>query len=159
MKIPKSIRQFVDIFSRLPGIGPRQAIRLAFYFLRQGLAFQEEFLFSKIAGLFAFVIFTDICGDLAWYYMGKKLRGTPFGEKIHSKIPKAKDVAQNLEKHSSKLVFFSKYIPSSTFAIIFSSLGVMRGVWEKITSLVLMKFRRDAFITSLSVSPSSFAAF
>ena len=85
------------------------------------LAFQEEFLFSKIAGLFAFVIFTDICGDLAWYYMGKKLRGTPFGEKIHSKIPKAKDVAQNLEKHSSKLVFFSKYIPSSTFAIIFSA--------------------------------------
>ena len=44
MKVPKSIRQFVDIFSRLPGIGPRQAIRLAFYFLRQGLAFQEEFI-------------------------------------------------------------------------------------------------------------------
>ena len=44
MKIPKSIRQFVDIFSRLPGIGPRQAIRLAFYFIRQGLAFQDEFI-------------------------------------------------------------------------------------------------------------------
>ncbi|MFA4999543.1 MAG: toprim domain-containing protein [Parcubacteria group bacterium] len=31
MKIPDSIKLFVDEFSRLPGIGPRQAIRLAFY--------------------------------------------------------------------------------------------------------------------------------
>lgn len=44
MKVPKSIKQFVDIFSRLPGIGPRQAIRLAFYFVRQGKAFQQDFL-------------------------------------------------------------------------------------------------------------------
>ncbi len=85
------------------------------------LAFQEEFKFSTIAGLFAFVVFTDICGDLAWYYMGKKLRGTPFGEKIHSKIPRAKDVADHLEKYGAKWVFLSKYIPSSTFTIIFSA--------------------------------------
>lgn len=85
------------------------------------LAFQEEFSFSAISWLFAFVIFTDICGDLAWYYMGKKLRGTPFGEKIHSKIPKAKDIAAHLEKHAGKWVFLSKYIPSSTFTIIFSA--------------------------------------
>ena len=43
MKTPKSIKRFVDIFSSLPGIGPRQAIRLAFYFVRQGKAFQEDF--------------------------------------------------------------------------------------------------------------------
>lgn len=43
MKTPKSISRFVDIFSRLPGVGPRQAIRLAFYFIRQGKAFQHEF--------------------------------------------------------------------------------------------------------------------
>jgi len=43
MKIPKSINRFVDIFSRLPGVGPRQAIRLAFYFVRQGKAFQDDF--------------------------------------------------------------------------------------------------------------------
>ncbi|MFA5052588.1 MAG: toprim domain-containing protein [Parcubacteria group bacterium] len=31
MKIPNSIRLFVDGFSKLPGVGPRQAIRLAYY--------------------------------------------------------------------------------------------------------------------------------
>ena len=85
------------------------------------LAFQEEFRFSEIAWLFAFVVFTDVCGDLAWYYMGKKLRGTKFGEKIHSKIPKADIIAAHLERHASKWVFLSKYIPSSTFTIIFSA--------------------------------------
>jgi recombination protein RecR len=42
MKAPKSIRRFVEIFSALPGIGPRQAVRLAFYFIKQGHAFQNE---------------------------------------------------------------------------------------------------------------------
>src|SRR3989338_4393922 len=36
MKIPDSIKRFVDIFSALPGIGPRQAIRLAFHFIYKG---------------------------------------------------------------------------------------------------------------------------
>ncbi|MDP3953572.1 MAG: toprim domain-containing protein [bacterium] len=42
MKTPKAIKQLVDILSALPGIGPRQAIRLAFYFIRQGKGFQKE---------------------------------------------------------------------------------------------------------------------
>ncbi len=42
MKVPESIKKFVDIFSALPGIGPRQAIRLAFYFVRSGISFQDE---------------------------------------------------------------------------------------------------------------------
>lgn len=36
MKTPDSIKKFADIFARLPGIGPRQAIRLAFYFIYKG---------------------------------------------------------------------------------------------------------------------------
>jgi len=36
MKIPEPIKKFVDAFSELPGIGPRQAIRLAFYFIGRG---------------------------------------------------------------------------------------------------------------------------
>lgn len=43
------------------------------------------------------------------------------GEKIHSKIPKAEIVTAHLEKHGCKWVFLSKYIPSSTFTIIFSA--------------------------------------
>ena len=36
MKIPDQIRRFVDVFSALPGIGPRAAIRLAFHFIYKG---------------------------------------------------------------------------------------------------------------------------
>ena len=42
MKIPKLIRPFVDTFSKFPGIGPRQAIRLAFYMIGQGVSAQDE---------------------------------------------------------------------------------------------------------------------
>lgn len=36
MKIPDSIKPFVDEFSKLPSIGPRQALRLAFYLADKG---------------------------------------------------------------------------------------------------------------------------
>ncbi len=42
MRIPETIKKFVDIFSELPGIGPRQAVRLAFYFIHEGTAFTAE---------------------------------------------------------------------------------------------------------------------
>jgi recombination protein RecR len=42
MKIPTPIRRVVELFSALPGIGPRQAIRLAFYFIHRGVAFEDE---------------------------------------------------------------------------------------------------------------------
>ncbi len=42
MKVPSSLTKFVEIFSALPGIGPRQAIRLAFFFIQQGVAFNDE---------------------------------------------------------------------------------------------------------------------
>lgn len=34
--IPESIKRFIDAFSALPAIGPRQATRLAFHLIRQG---------------------------------------------------------------------------------------------------------------------------
>lgn len=36
--IPRPIQTFIDIFSKLPSIGPRQAMRLAFYFIGLGRA-------------------------------------------------------------------------------------------------------------------------
>ncbi len=42
MKVPPSLGKFVEIFSALPGIGPRQAVRLAFFFIQQGVAFNDE---------------------------------------------------------------------------------------------------------------------
>ncbi len=50
MRIPKVIKQLVDILAALPGIGPRQAVRLAFYLIRQGKNSQRE-LEEAIASL------------------------------------------------------------------------------------------------------------
>lgn len=36
MNLPDSIKKFVDKFSKLPSIGPRQATRLAFYIIGEG---------------------------------------------------------------------------------------------------------------------------
>lgn len=42
MKTPKAIKRVVDILAALPGVGPRQAVRLVFYLLRKGKGFQKE---------------------------------------------------------------------------------------------------------------------
>lgn len=34
--LPSPIEKFIEIFSKLPGVGPRQATRLAFYFINAG---------------------------------------------------------------------------------------------------------------------------
>ncbi len=41
MKIPDSIRPLVDTLSELPGIGPRQAIRISFHLMGRGSSFIE----------------------------------------------------------------------------------------------------------------------
>jgi len=43
MELPKPIQNFIKIFSRIPGIGPRQAMRVAFWLLHQPQAKQTEF--------------------------------------------------------------------------------------------------------------------
>ncbi len=42
MKVTKGTKKLVDILSALPGIGPRQAIRLTFHLIRQGHGIQKE---------------------------------------------------------------------------------------------------------------------
>lgn len=43
MNLPKSVQNFIDVFSRLPGLGPRQSARLAFWLLRQDKKTQNRF--------------------------------------------------------------------------------------------------------------------
>lgn len=50
MKIPNNIREFADLFSELPGIGPRQAIRLAYYIVGRGRGY-SEMLASSITNI------------------------------------------------------------------------------------------------------------
>jgi recombination protein RecR len=53
MDLPQSIKNFINIFSKLPGMGPRQTTRLAFWLLQQEKKSQNDFyhafinLFSK----------------------------------------------------------------------------------------------------------------
>ncbi|MBI1839205.1 MAG: recombination protein RecR [Candidatus Colwellbacteria bacterium] len=42
MRTPEAIRKFVRVFSELPGIGPRQATRLAFHVIHKGSGNQME---------------------------------------------------------------------------------------------------------------------
>lgn len=48
--LPDSLQKFIDLFSALPSLGPRQATRLAFYIIRQGRGAVSE-LTHAIAGL------------------------------------------------------------------------------------------------------------
>ena len=65
MKIPESISRFVDIFSELPGIGPRQAIRLAFHFIHRGPALQSE-----AANILSDLKSIKICKQCFYIYQG-----------------------------------------------------------------------------------------
>jgi recombination protein RecR len=53
VELPKPIKDFIQVFSKLPGIGPRQTTRLAFWLLHQKKETQHDFyhafinLFSK----------------------------------------------------------------------------------------------------------------
>lgn len=40
--LPKAIVNLINVFERLPGIGPKSATRLAFYFLNTPMSFVEE---------------------------------------------------------------------------------------------------------------------
>ena len=47
MAYPESIQKLIDIFTKLPGIGPRQASRFVFFILKQ----KREFISDLIGGL------------------------------------------------------------------------------------------------------------
>lgn len=44
MELPKNLKKVVEILSQLPGLGPRQSLRLAFYFLKKNESFKKTFL-------------------------------------------------------------------------------------------------------------------
>lgn len=40
--LPKAVRDLISVFERLPGIGPKSAVRLAFYLVNTPVSFVEE---------------------------------------------------------------------------------------------------------------------
>lgn len=75
MKTPEPIRKFADLFAELPGVGPRQGLRIALFVVHKGRGFAET-LASALNGLKAVKIcrkcfnlyegngdFCDICSS------------------------------------------------------------------------------------------------
>ncbi len=62
--LPKSIQQLIEEFSRLPGVGPKSAQRLAMHLLRtpQG---RVQSLAGAISGLQKGLQFCQICWNIA----------------------------------------------------------------------------------------------
>ena len=44
--IPEPLKKFIDLFSKIPGVGLRQAYRIAFWFLKHNKAFMYAYGFS-----------------------------------------------------------------------------------------------------------------
>lgn len=62
--LPKSMQALVDAFSKMPGIGPKSAERLAFYVLRSSNE-DVEFLSKAISDIKKLVCFCKICHSLS----------------------------------------------------------------------------------------------
>ncbi len=70
--LPRSIQRFIDSFSALPAIGPRQAMRLAFYLIGLG-----ENSIAEIAGAVAGLSALRICPDCFFFSDGACSLCTP----------------------------------------------------------------------------------
>lgn len=62
--LPKSLQNLINQFSRLPGIGPKTASRLAFYLLKQPAMDAEAFA-DAVANLQKGIIFCGTCFNMS----------------------------------------------------------------------------------------------
>ncbi|MFA5360679.1 MAG: recombination mediator RecR [Candidatus Paceibacterota bacterium] len=66
MQLPKPIKDFIQVFSQLPGLGPRQTTRLAFWLLHQKEETQRKF-YHAFTNLFSQ---TQVCPNC--YFISEK---------------------------------------------------------------------------------------
>ena len=83
------------------------------------LAFQGKVEIIPFVGVVALVLFSDISGDQAWYWLGRGLRGTKLGSFLYRKLPKREYLESHIRRQAERWIYLSKFIPSSTFPIIF----------------------------------------
>jgi recombination protein RecR len=62
--LPKSVQNLIDEFSKLPGVGPKSAARLAFYLLTKPKS-DVESLGISILGLVENLKYCDVCYNIA----------------------------------------------------------------------------------------------
>lgn len=63
-RLPKAVRQLVEKFERLPGIGPRSAQRLVFYLLHNPVSELEDFA-DKLLALKKETVMCSACHNIA----------------------------------------------------------------------------------------------
>lgn len=85
------------------------------------LAFQGDVQIGPFLVVVSLVLFADISGDLTWYWLGRSLRGTRFGTFIYRRVPQRENIERHIQKRATRWIFLSKFIPFSTFPIIFSA--------------------------------------
>lgn len=66
--IPEPIKKFAEAFSKLPGIGPRQALRLAFY-----LSSEERALLTEVSETAAYLAKVKICSLCFYPHTNQKI--------------------------------------------------------------------------------------
>lgn len=72
MDLPKPIKDFINIFSKLPGMGPRQTTRLAFWLLHQKKELQNDF-YHAFTNLFSR---TQVCPNC--FFISERSEETTF---------------------------------------------------------------------------------
>ena len=102
-------------------------IYLATIFLGNISAFVSFWVIAQAGfGLWGFpllvaIIFTaDFSGDMLWYTLGRKLRGTKFGDWVKRHLPGHDKAEEVLKYHGKYWIYFSKFVFGSAPVVIFS---------------------------------------
>lgn len=70
---------------------------------------------------FPLVVFaSSTTGDLMWYYFGRALRETRFGNFVKNRLPGHAKIEERIHKNGINLVFATRFIYASAFPLIFS---------------------------------------
>lgn len=136
MKIPDSIKPFVNEFSKLPGIGPRQAMRLAFY-----LSDKKK----------------DVTDIIAALELIKKLKLCPSCFTTHSNEENVCEICNNSIRNKSQIAIIEK----ETDLISIESIHKYHGTYLCIGSMKKngkldedQKIKLDSLKTRASMLPS-----
>ena len=116
----------------------------AAFWLIFSLRLGEEYVLTALA----VVLFSNVSGDLLFYYLGKYLRDTKIGDAIKNHLPYHNRLESHIQANSRRWIFLSKFIYASTFTIIF-----LVG-WTKVE---LRTFLRTSLLSIFSWVPLLFA--
>ncbi|MEK9180376.1 MAG: VTT domain-containing protein [Patescibacteria group bacterium] len=71
--------------------------------------------------LIATLLLAEASGDILWYSLGQKLRGSKLGDFIRNKFtPQHDKIESSLQKNGMNWIFLSKFLYASAFPVIFT---------------------------------------